>query len=102
MKFIELFFDAETTQRWGITIWDIDNKDFDPMTSAYETLNQTFIHVHEAKKAQEILSKSFKLQGHTVYMNNYNPEAFFWIKPRWLEEMIAKLVPQVVDIKEEE
>jgi hypothetical protein len=88
MKFVELFYDAEITRKWSITVWDIDAKDFDPEKCNYTNLNVEFVDVHEAKAAQATIAQAFKTAGEKVYMNHSDMDSHFWVIPKWLQELL--------------
>lgn len=91
MVYVELWFDAEKLNKWKLTVWYIDGKDFDPFTTEYETLENEYLNIHTAKKAQDELVTKIRSCGLRTYTNNYNPDSYFWLRPAWLERLISNV-----------
>ncbi len=88
--YIEIWFDCEQSSTWKITVWYIDKKNFDPIHTHYNTIsNKQFTHIFDAIAEQKKIAQAFKKVGYRVYMNNYNKDSYFWVRPAWLEKMIV-------------
>lgn len=94
MVYVELWYDAEGDNKWKLTVWYIQDKDFDPFAAEYETLDFSADNIQIAKKKQEEVATTFRQSGCKVIMNNYNPDSFFWLRPKWFEELLATDVSQ--------
>lgn len=91
MVYVELWFDAEKDRDWKITLWQIEDYDFDPFTSQFITLNVDTENQHVAREHQLEIVRDLKSQGVKVVANAYIDRSRFIIRPRWMEELLSPI-----------
>lgn len=90
MVYVELWFDAEVDREWKITLWQINDYDFDPFTAPYITLDIGTDNQHIAREMQLGIVRDLKQQTNVV-ANAYVDRSRFIIRPRWFEELLSPL-----------
>ena len=90
MIYAELWFDEERDRDWKVTLWQIEEYDFDPMTAPYITLDLNTQNQHKARKVQLDIVKDLK-QETTVVANAYMERSRYEIRPRWFENLLSPL-----------
>lgn len=90
--YLELWFDAEKEKGWKITAWYIKDKDFEPFETDYKTMPEIHVSVHAGARHQAKLRVVLERKGFKVYVNNYNPDSYFVVRPAWFERLLANIM----------